>query len=61
MDKTIEEINYELDKEILDQIAKNLMDLRVFPNPTVRDLHPLLTEKELDYVMSKYKGPMERG
>ena len=61
MNKTVEELTAELDKQVLDQIAKNLTHLIVRPEPTVRELHPDLTEEELDYVMSKYKGPMERG
>lgn len=61
MDKLIEELDVDLDKEILDMIAESLKKLRISPALTVREMHPDLTKEELDYVMSKYKGPMKRG
>jgi hypothetical protein len=66
MNKTIEDLNFESDKVILDGIAEELLHFRVSAHEgvkdvTVRDLYPLLSDEQLDYLMSKYKGPMERG
>ena len=66
MNKTVEELTAQLDKELLDQAADELSRLRIsahegIKDETVRDLYPLLSDEQLDYLMSKYKGPMERG
>ena len=58
------EIRAQWDREILDDIAFSLPKwppLGPGKDNTVRDLRPDLTEAELDYVMSKYTGTMERG
>ena len=54
----------DLYKETLDYIARTLPDsppLKPGGDLTVREWRPELTEEELDYVMSKYSGTMERG
>ena len=52
-------------KENLDGIAEGLSGMTFFmakgPDLTVREIYPNLTEKELDYVMSKYTGHLARG
>ena len=59
------EIRAQWDREVLDDVAHNLFKWSPFPSGhhdiTVRELCPDLTEAELDYVMSKYTGTMERG
>ncbi len=57
----------EWEKGMLDGVVSDLPLNEPYPidakNPhtTVKDILPDLTEQELDYVMSKYKGEMERG
>lgn len=52
-------------KQILDGLVSQIPDHEPYApegvHTTVRDLFPNLTEEELDYVMSKYKGNIERG
>lgn len=53
-------------KEDLDDIAEIISGMTFFmargcADPTVKELYPNLTEKELDYVMSKYTGHLARG
>lgn len=66
MKKTIvEELLEESKWEILDDLARNLPENEPYAPEgvvtTVRSMCPELTEEELDYVMSKYTGNMERG
>ncbi len=59
-----DEIRAQWDRQLLDDIA-GLSRMTFYvargADLTVRKLNPDLTEEELDYIMSKYKGPMERG
>ena len=51
-------------KEDLEDAAKLLSGMTFFmkgSDPTVREIYPNLTEKELDYFMSKYTGHLARG
>jgi len=64
MRKLSDELPPDLYKENLDYIAKTLPEfppLKPGGDITVREWRPDLTEEELDYVMSKYTGTMERG
>ena len=65
MQKTFIELEAELDTMLLDDIAANLPEYEPYPSGgssvTVKDMYPNLTTEQLDYVMSKYTGSMERG
>lgn len=65
IDEMVEEL-YEKNKlEILEDLARNLpLNEPYAPEgvvTTVRSMCPDLTEEELDYVMSKYTGNIEKG
>lgn len=54
----------EIDETYLLMVAKNLPSsppLKPGGDVTVRDMHPYLTEEQLDFVMAHYEGGMERG
>lgn len=62
--KTIEELLEETKWEDLAELAASLPiypPLKPGGEVTVREMCSDLTEEELDYVMSKYTGSMERG
>ena len=62
IEKVAKEINEELNKNILDSIVQDLETwVLEYSGIRVIDIYPNLKQKELDYVMSKYKGPMKRG
>ena len=64
MEKSIKELLAERDKQFLDDLAEGLSGMTFYgtgSDPTVRELNPDLTEEELDYVMSKYTGGLQRG
>lgn len=62
--KSIEELLQESKWEDLSDLAASLPlfpPLKPGGEVTVREMCSNLTEEELDYVMSKYTGEMERG
>ena len=65
MEKIPDNILAQWAKEDLDNIAEGLSGMTFYVaeghDPTVKEIHPELTEEELDYVMSKYTGGLARG
>lgn len=65
MEKIPDNILSQWAKEDLDNIAEGLSGMTFYvaegSSMTVKEIHPELTEEELDYVMSKYTGGLARG
>jgi hypothetical protein len=64
-DEEVKKLLAEIDLKMLEEMAKELAGMTFYgpevPDPTVRELYPNLTEKQLDYFMSKYTGDLTRG
>ncbi|MEI7847637.1 MAG: hypothetical protein WCK35_17675 [Chloroflexota bacterium] len=64
IDKELQDFFDKKNREGLESVAKSLPlwpPLKSGGDATVRDILPQMTDDDIDYIMSKYKGKMKRG